>query len=327
MDKIGDLVLNLAVDQSPAVAQMDITWWVSRGTEFVVDHSLPKRSYQSVVKAFSMRNFFSLYRTVRQLRPDLAVVFYAPAWVSWLLWLARVPIRIGRLSQWYSYLTYTHGVRQSRSRSEQHESEYNWQLLHQGLMGSNLDLGPAPVDVKNLTLRAPTVDLDQFRLKPKQFVVVHPGMAGSAYNWPSQHYIQLIQSITDKMGKIVAITGTAGDRHVLEPLHARFDSSSKVVWLDEKLDTQELLGVLNASQAVVGPSTGVLHLAAALGRPTIGIYSPLRSHSSVRWGPRGPDVHVLAPILKHPDEKCGPDIMKSVTVDEVLAALQARVSP
>ncbi|MDR0603875.1 MAG: hypothetical protein LBG80_06185 [Bacteroidales bacterium] len=66
-----------------------------------------------------------------------------------------------------------------------------------------------------------------------------------------------------------------------------------------KLSLQELICLINAADALVACSTGPLHIAAALNKLTIGIYSPIRPMHPGRWAPLGKNVHVLAL-----DKKC-----------------------
>ena len=65
---------------------------------------------------------------------------------------------------------------------------------------------------------------------------------------------------------------------------------------------RQLMAVIAESQAVVSLATGPMHVAAALGVPTVSIFDPRRNNSPIRWQPLGAGV-----ILK-PDvptcEKC-----------------------
>lgn len=54
-----------------------------------------------------------------------------------------------------------------------------------------------------------------------------------------------------------------------------------------------LLGRLAACDAVLGPSTGPLHAAAALGVPTLCLMGLRPNHTPDRWAPLGPAVQVL----------------------------------
>lgn len=57
-------------------------------------------------------------------------------------------------------------------------------------------------------------------------------------------------------------------------------------------DLDGLLGRLSACEAVVGPSTGPLHLAAALDVPVLCLMGKRPNHTPDRWAPLGPRVQV-----------------------------------
>jgi ADP-heptose:LPS heptosyltransferase len=61
----------------------------------------------------------------------------------------------------------------------------------------------------------------------------------------------------------------------------------------------DLIAFINRSDALVAASTGVLHIASALGKRTVGIYAPMRPIDPGRWGPIGPNAtHLVI------DKKC-----------------------
>lgn len=280
-------------------------------------------------------------------------------------------ILVGRYSQWFSFLFLTNGLRQSRSLSEKPELQYNIEMAEFAKnywQGNNKDNSSnnKSTDIANTAYNNKTntdvgthfnshskyfLKLDshqipsyeklwekiktQFQLESKNYVVVHPGMAGSALNWPSHRWNELIQKLIqshsyDSNFKVV-ITGTALDQKWLDPLRAQWQHHPQVAWTESALSFDELLLVLNHSQRTYAPSTGVLHLATALGVPVVGIYSPILSHHPRRWGPQAPatqDVQVLLPKLEHLTEcpaksKClGPacpeyNCMEKISVDSL----------
>lgn len=325
MDKIGDLVLSLPADQAQVLHRWQVHWFIAENLEFVPQFSEPPRKFSAFCKKFSLSGFIQMLRTLGRLRPQVAVVFYAPWWVGLALFLARVPVRIGRLSQWHSFLFFNYGVRQKRSQSLIHESEYNWELLLRGLSRWSHKPYSFPHPIPYLKLKAPrpSTTLKKWQLQPQQYIVVHPGMAGSALNWPGSHYLELIQTASQKT--TIVITGTKGDASYLQPLQQSLQNQPQVLWLNEALNSEELLDILSQAKAVVAPSTGVLHLAASLGVSAVGLYSPKRQESSRRWGPRGPKAIVLEPFLTHPTDASADfdsQVMSQISVKQVLEALE-----
>ncbi len=317
LDRIGDLVLTLPVDEEFTRQGTQVQWWIPQGLSFITQNSSPERQAQEVERAFSWRRFHTLFKQVRELHPDAAVVFHAPWWVGLLLWLARVPVRVGQRSQWHSFIFFNRGVRQKRSRVEHHELDYNYLLIEQGL-----NLQPLPRRSLNLTTTKSA------KLPAGSYYVVHPGMGGSALNWPSEHYQSLIRQLA--LEKPVAITGTATDDAYLQPLKAALKGVANVHWLDGQLSTEELLGLLKNAVAVVAPSTGVVHLAASLGVRTVGLYSPVHVQAAKRWGPRGPQASALSPEVDCPGKMACLGqachyfaCMEKISVEDVLSLVRA----
>lgn len=322
LDKIGDLVSTLPCDENPGLKDYDITWAIASGLRFIPEHSLPPRKYFELNKAHTWKSFWQLFRFLKKQKPELAVSFQAPWWISFGLWLAGVPNRVGRRSQWHSFLFFNKGLRQQRSQSQKHEADYNMDLVQKALNAS-----PMAAPVLRLKANRDQKLLEKFHLSEKKFFVVHPGMAGSALNWPVKNYLELIKNLLEQ-NHTVAVTGTAGDEAWLGEIKKTFQGHPHFRNLQNQVSASELLSLLSSAQAVLAPSTGVLHLAAALGTKSVGIYSPVLSQRSTRWKARGPQVKILEPQVTCPAthscwrEKCPLYLcLEQVTVQQINEAL------
>jgi ADP-heptose:LPS heptosyltransferase len=308
LDRIGDLILSLPVDQHHAFSQNHCHWIVSTGLEFVMDHADPPRNYSTLAKEFSWRQLFSLIGQVKKGGYKQTVVFHAPWWIGLALVLAGVKNRVGRYSQWHSFLFFNKGIRQKRSLSEKSEYEYNLDLVAL--------LEPEVQKFKSHLYLTSDVELKD--LKPGRYYVVHPGMSGSALNWSPENYAQLIERIGQKFP--VVITGTEADRPHLEPVKRLIKHLPSVIWKNEQLSGSELISVCKNAVAVIAPSTGVVHIAASTGVPTVGLYSNVQAESWQRWGPLGDKIEVLHPSSAITPEK-DPKVMDEISVDQALKAL------
>ena len=324
MDRIGDLILTLPVDES--LPNSETAWWIPRGLSFITQGATPQRNAREVGREISPSGFFYLLREVRKENYTAAIVFHAPWWVSLLLWLARIPLRGGVKSQWHSFLFLNRAIRQKRSQAEYSELEYNYRLV-ESIVG--LKTGSLPRNTLRLTGLEDDARrklLAAFSLKSGGYSVVHPGMGGSALNWPVENYEELIRTLlrTER----IAITGTSADEPYLAPLRERLVGENGIVWLDGKLKGPELITILSAARTVIAPSTGVLHLSASTGQPTLGIFSPVRVQQPRRWGPQGAQTATLMPDVSCPGEtRCLGDVcayypcMARVTTQQALSAL------
>jgi ADP-heptose:LPS heptosyltransferase len=107
-------------------------------------------------------------------------------------------------------------------------------------------------------------------------VVLNPGFSGIQKNdyrshrsWPLQHWAELIGLIRQRLGLAVAINGTEEERRVLEPLLALPGVQSL---LGSSLQT--LIPALANARCLVSVDTGTMHLATALGTPTVALFGP-----------------------------------------------------
>ncbi|MEN0059324.1 MAG: glycosyltransferase family 9 protein, partial [Bdellovibrio sp.] len=241
LDKIGDLICTMCVDQVPFLKDCEVTWVIAKGLSFVPEHASPRRSYLELKKQEWRESLPALRDFLKKFRPDVAVSFQAPWWVHYALWLENVPVRAGVQSQWHSFLFLNRGLRQKRSQAVQHEADYNLDLLCHAFQQKDKPL-PTPV----LKLQAPPAQdlLTKYQLRPKAYVVVHPGMAGSALNWDTTHYIAVIESILSETK--VVLTGTAMDEPWLRDIKEQFKNSTQVLCLQNQLSPSELLAVLGA---------------------------------------------------------------------------------
>jgi ADP-heptose:LPS heptosyltransferase len=287
LDKIGDLICTLPVDQVLDPEQYDVTWAVQKGLGSVVNLGDKSRKFLELDKADAKISAARLRDFLKSENFDYAVSFQCPWWVNFELFKAGIKHRAGVKSQWHSFLFLNEAVRQRRSLAEKHEFDYNLEIV-----------------LKTFGLKQ-TKEFIQFRIdKPKQkdllfkynlsendYVVVHPGMSGSALNWPQSSYIDYIQKLLDQNKKVV-ITGTDSDEPYLTEIKKKYADHAQVLWLQSKLNLNELVQLLAYADYVVVPSTGVAHIAASVGAKVKAIFSPVRVHHPKRWAPRGSDVEI-----------------------------------
>ena len=329
MDRMGDLILTLPADQGLRERGINVDWWIPPNLSFIANNARPQRVCTELQKNLSLVTFIKLLRVLREKSYDAAVVFHAPWWVGLLLWYARVPVRVGVRSQWHSYLFFNRAVRQKRSRVEKSELQYNIDLAENGLkllplipISPLLRTGHQP-----LVLKAPVAVPSVLSFQPRTYFVVHAGMGGSALNWPPAFYIKCIENLLRASHNVV-LTGTAADAPYITPIKQAFKDDRRVQALDGKLNGAELLSVLSYARAVLAPSTGVLHIAASLGAPTLGLFSPVHVQSIKRWGPQGPRAQAFAPDVECPGrlaclgQACPHfNCMERVTPDQISARL------
>ncbi len=131
-------------------------------------------------------------------------------------------------------------------------------------------------------------------------IALQPGARWENKRWPLDQFRQVIAQLRIRLpGTQILILGGADDR----PLGAALagEGTTGVLDLTGQLDLQELVEVMRRVRVLVTNDTGPMHIAAALGRPVVGLFGPTEPR---RTGPYGPGHRILrhelpcAPCLK-----------------------------
>ena len=179
--------------------------------------------------------------------------------------------------------------------------------------------------------------LAEFGLSHGEFLVAHYGTTWQTKLWPLDHWLELVKTLVIDNGRQVVLTwGNEVEKSAAERIAEACQRTSKAgqviseagqgkVILWPRGNLQELVALLAAARLVIGADTGPVHIAAAVGTPTVSIY---RVTDSRRNGPAG-DGHIrlqaameCSPCLRKScelDHECG----QSISVAEVLCAVNS----
>ena len=147
-------------------------------------------------------------------------------------------------------------------------------------------------------------------------LVVHPGAASRARRWPAERFAEIVRWGA-RRGFDVAITGSADERQLAARVAALSGTRPRV--LAGELDLVELAGLIAHACCVVVGDTGVGHLVASYGVPSIHLFGPV---SPAEWGPpRGPHVVLWHGRTGDPHGALPDRGLLDIGVREVLATL------
>jgi heptosyltransferase-2 len=154
----------------------------------------------------------------------------------------------------------------------------------------------------------------------RPIVALAPGAVGPAKRWPAASFADLARELVASGLTVVVLRGP-GEKAIADEI-ARTDPNIRDL-SDPDLRTAIL--ALAAATAVVSNDSGLLHVAAALGTPSIGIFGPT---SPWHWQPLNPLAGVIETTTKLPCRPCHRPTcrlnhhrcMRDIAVDQVLAA-------
>lgn len=118
----------------------------------------------------------------------------------------------------------------------------------------------------------------------KKWVFVHSGSGGSANNLSLHQYAELIQGILINFDCRIVLTARPSEAEKARQLADTVNHPNVVIY-DKNEGLVDFAYSLACADLFIAGSTGPLHLAAALNRPTIGFFPSKRSASPLRWQP------------------------------------------
>ena len=119
-------------------------------------------------------------------------------------------------------------------------------------------------------------------------VAVHAGSGGARKCWPPKRFARLIEAMRTRGARAVLLRGPA-DAEPTEAVlaHLRCRDSPTVV---EPASIEQMAALISCADAFLGNDSGVTHLAAALGVPTLAVFGPT---DPALWRPLGRCVTVV----------------------------------
>lgn len=179
-------------------------------------------------------------------------------------------------------------------------------------------------------LAVPTSDIAEWRHRvgltaARPIVALAPGAVGPAKRWPAASYADLARQLVAQGLTVVVLRGPTEQAIATEI--TRDDPNIRDL-SDPDLRTAIL--ALAAATAAVSNDSGLLHVAAALGTPSIGIFGPT---SSWHWAPLNP---LAAAIETSTELSCRPchkptcrlrhhRCMRDIPAEQVLAATRRAI--
>jgi heptosyltransferase-3 len=159
------------------------------------------------------------------------------------------------------------------------------------------------------------------------FLAVAPAANWRGKQWRGECFAELAQRLTAPAGPLagarVVVMAASHERAQAAPLLAALPPA-RTIDLVGRADLLTLAAVLRRAALFIGNDTGLMHVAAASGAPTLGLFGPTPAQQYAPWGPRCAIAHtpIAALDLYGPgfDHRTTDTMMDSLTVDAAAAA-------
>ena len=141
---------------------------------------------------------------------------------------------------------------------------------------------------EELALVQPFFDIHHIDPAMHPVVVVHPGSGSAAKRWPLENFAALLETLETELAVRTIIVVGYAEEDVAAKLRSLLHTARPLV--AEQWPLLPTAALIRQATVFVGHDSGLTHLAAALGRPTVAIFGPT---DPAIWGPRGAHVTVV----------------------------------
>ena len=270
-----------------------------------------------------------LLRALRARRYDLVVHLSVHPRGAWLVRLLRPRwsvgpelSRPGRAGWWRRSFSHRYPAQSSPTR---HTVESNLDSLRAlGLPVTEPDkavhLAPGAAAQAVIAQR-----LSALGLREGGFIHVHPMSRWRFKCWPADRVASLCETLAARGWPVVlSAAPDPAELRLMAEVLARCPSASgaapRIHDLSGQLSLKELAALTAGARLFVGVDSAPMHMAAAMGTPTIGIFGPSRD---AEWGPWGQpmSLHRVVASTDHPCRPCGRAGCQDSKVSDCLVTL------
>jgi len=161
-------------------------------------------------------------------------------------------------------------------------------------------------------------------------LVIAPAANWRGKQWRAERFADLTRRLVAPGGRFagarVAVLAAAHERAQIEPV-LRAVPAEQCLNLVGEVDLLTAAACLDRSMFFVGNDSGLMHMAAAMGVPTLGLFGPSLTTQYAPWGSRASALQTPVPyatLVGAPDfdHRTTDTLMDSLTVDAVEAAVE-----
>ncbi|MBP7032786.1 MAG: lipopolysaccharide heptosyltransferase II [Syntrophobacterales bacterium] len=258
-----------------------------------------------------------LARELKARRFDAAILLQNAIEAAIIARLAGIPVRAGYSTDARGLLL-THPVRLEAGIKAVHQSLYYVEMLEAlGFTPSRAPLALTPTDAQRI---AAEQHLVRFGIAGRRPIVgMAPGAAyGPAKRWFADRFAAVADRLAERFSCPVLLFGSQGDRPSTEAV--RSAAKTAIVDVAGRTNLGDAVALIARCDLFITNDSGLMHVAGALGVPTVAIFGSTNPKTTYPLGER--TVLVRRPVDCSPclKQECPADFrcMDLVTVDEVL---------
>ena len=190
------------------------------------------------------------------------------------------------------------------------------------VVDANLALASA-LGATSTVIQFPLPEGDTSSLPPELpqdgLAVLNPGAGWRSKCWPPENYAVLSDALQEEFSLPVVLNVGPGEESLAREVQNACRLANPQLYFG---NLTGLIGLLRRSRLMVGPDTGPLHLAAALGVPTVGLYGPTDPGRNGPYGRRYKSIRPQDAQTSYQHSQAEVSSMRRIRPEEVLKAIR-----
>ena len=264
----------------------------------------------------SLRETFKLYRQLRRQKYGLIVELRSDWRTVWFAFLRLTPKRLSRAAlQVANKLGFA-------QFSGTHETTRNLDVLRQAGIPTPVQTAIFSVTTEDKKWASDFLATYQID-RQHPLIAIHPGSPIALKRWLPERYAELADWLIAQKRAQILFVGVKDEIPITTEIQALMRGES--INIAGKTTLIQLASILPTCNVFIGNDSGPMHLAAAVGTQTIGLYGP---GDPTRFGPAGAkcqtiqrksDCPCLGPVCRYGKSGC----MSEIQVADVIQTLEA----
>lgn len=125
------------------------------------------------------------------------------------------------------------------------------------------------------------------RARHPNLIALAPGGRLDFRRWPAERFAEAADYLAKKYTCEIVLVGNEDDVPVLKEVEKAMKHPARIV---SRLSLPDMAALLSACRLTIANDGGLMHVSAAMGTPTLGLFGP---ETPVRFGPYGPNNRAL----------------------------------
>ena len=194
------------------------------------------------------------------------------------------------------------------------------------VMDANLTLAAALGAVRPV-IRFPLPEGDASSLPPGfpsgSLAVLNPGAGWRSKCWSPENFAAVSDALQKDFSMQVILNGGPGEEPLTRQVQIACRNSDPLAFIG---NLKGLIALLRRTRLMVGPDTGPLHLAAALGVPTVGLYGPTAPQRNGPCGGRHKSLRPGTAETSYKHSNSSGSTMDLIRPEQVVEAIRQLLS-